>query len=310
MNLESTAASGPPTPPAPRRCRVSHGLAARCVAIAVFALASTGCASSVHQLQRAKALDKWQVEVVVGSALPIATNLYDAALDAIDTLEPRVKAANSGGSALTAAEARSLVRSSLTIVLFSPLPTTELSGRLGLGHGFDVGLRKSGPRTQLDGKWQALNAQKHGFDGALSLAVGRHSDPAASVLSSVSDIFDKLSLLDYSRTDLTVAALFSRDFGEVFAVTGALFWTRSWISVESKIDEALVQVGVQTSDLINAGPFQQIGGVAGLRVGYRYVWLTFELAVARIGFAPTILAQRVDLDGWLVSPALGLVGRF
>ncbi len=140
----------------------------------VFVVASLllagGCVSSSHHLQRARALSRWQVEAVAGTALPISSQVYDAAMDALDVLEPRVTAAQSGGSALSAAEVRSLVESSLALMLFSPLPSSELSARVGVGYDIDVGLRLSGPRTQLDAKWQGLRQDQHGVDGALSWA--------------------------------------------------------------------------------------------------------------------------------------------
>lgn len=296
--------SRPTSPKAPRRALLPSAL------LAGTLLLGSGCVSSPHHLQRARALDRWQFEAVVGSALPLSSQVYDAALKAVDVIEPRVTTAKSGGKALNAAEVRSLVESGLALILFTPLPTTELSARLGVGYGVDVGLRLSGPRTQLDAKWQGLRQEEHGFDGALSLGVGRHSQPAESLLSSVSDVFQDLKILDYSRTDIALMALLSRDFGDFAAITGSFFYMHSAITVGSSIDESLAEVGVQVGDLVDAGPMRQIGGAVGLRLGYKYAWVTLEVAVAHVRFRPTLVGQQVDQSGWLVSPALGVVVRF
>ncbi len=105
-------------------------------------------------------------------------------------------------------------------------------------------------------------------------------------------------------------ALLSRDFGDVAALTGGLFYMHSAISVGTSIDDGLAQVGVQVNDLVDAGPMSQIGGALGLRIGYKHVWLTLELAVARVRFGPTLLGQEVNQSGWLFSPAIGVVARF
>ncbi|MCB9739693.1 MAG: hypothetical protein H6747_10530 [Deltaproteobacteria bacterium] len=276
----------------------------------LVAACAAGCTASTSQLQRARALGQWQVEAAFGTTIPISATVFQAAIDAIDTLEPRVQAAEQGTAPLTEAEARELVRAGLSVLLFTPTPLSEFSARLGLGKGFDVGLRFSGPRTALDGKWQFLGAEQAGVDMALSLAVGRHSSPAESLWSKAYDIAEKLKFAGYERTDLTSALLVSRDFGEWASLYGAAVWMRSWISISTVLDEDVVEAGVSTSDLVDPGPFDQIGGVAGVRLGYRYVWVSFELSVTKVAFSPTLIGQGVDLSGWMVSPTIALVGRF
>ena len=280
------------------------------IALALMCGMLAGCTASTSQLQRARALDRWQVEAVVGTSIPLSAAAFRAAVKAIDTLEPRVLDAEQGGQPLAEDEARQLVRAGLSVLLFTPTPLNELSARLGLGGGFDVGLRLSGPRTQFDAKWQFLRAEQAGVDMALSLAVGRHDSPAESLWSKAYGIAEKLKFAGYERTDLSAALLASRDFGEWASLYGGGLWMHSLLTISTILDESVVDTGVQTSDLVDPGALDQIGGFAGFRVGYRYVWLSIELSVTRALFAPTVLGQTVDLSGWMVAPSIALVGRF
>ncbi len=284
--------------------------AGRLVVLAAAVGLLVGCSASTSQLQRARALERWQVEAVVGTTIPVSAAAFQAAVDTIDTLEPRVVDADKGGAPLAEDEARQLVRAGLAVLLFTPTPLSELSARLGLGGGFDVGLRLSGPRTQLDAKWQFLRVEQAGVDMALSLAVGRHDSPAESLWTKAYGIAEKLKFAGYERTDLSAALLVSRDFGEWASVYGGGLWMHSLLTISTILDESVVETGVETSDLVDPGGLDQLGGFAGVRVGYRYVWFALELSVTRALFAPTVLGQTVDLSGWTVAPSIALVGRF
>lgn len=274
------------------------------------ALASAGCAASAHQLQRGKSLERGQVEAVAAMALPLSSAAYTAAKDAAASLQQRSDEIPKGGAKFTDGEVRDLTKAGLALVLFSPLPSQELSARVGIGWDMDLGLRLSGPRTQIDVKWQFLQKERHGVDVALSLAGGRHTEPASSLLSSVAGVMESLHLLEYSRYDVSLALLASRDFGRWASLHTGLFYSRSRISVGTKVDEALAQAGTKTEDFVDPGPFSQVGGVIGGRLGYRWIFLTFELSAARVEFAPSVLDQQVDLSGVMISPALGLVLLF
>ncbi len=277
---------------------------------AALACGAAGCTSAVTQLQRGKTLDRLQFEVNVGMSAPISGKAVQSVIDAEDALKQRIDSATSQGTALTDDDARALTEVAAAVLLFTPIPSTELSVRGGIGWGVDVGLRLTGPRTQLDVKWQALDARQHGLDLGLSLAVASHSSPAPSLWESAFSVAESLKIAEYQRRDVTLSLIGSRDFNPMFSAWFALAYSRSSIVIGSALQGAAAKANIDASALEIDEVMHQYGGQLGCRVGYKYVFLLIELSVMQADFSPTILGEKLNLSGPIITPSIALQATF
>ncbi len=269
---------------------------------------AAGCTSGLTQLQRGKALDRGQFEVNAGVTWPVSGRAARSVIDAEAEISKRVEQSESGE--LTESDARGLTQIAAAVLLFMPVPNSELSVRGGVGWDVDLGLRLSGPRRQLDVKWQGLHAKRHGVDLALSLAVATHSNPAPSIWEKAVDVAQSLQILDFSRRDFTASIIASRDVGHWFSLWVALAWSRSAISIGSELVNQAADIGVDASALAVDATMQQTGAQFGFRVGYRYVFFLIEFSFAYAHFQPMILGEQVDLSGWTIAPSAALQVTF
>ena len=276
---------------------------------AVIASAA-GCTSAVTQLQRGKTLDRLQFEVNVGMSAPISGKAVQSIIDAEEVLSQRIDNANTQGTTLTEADARALTEVAAAVLLFTPIPSTELSVRGGIGWGVDVGLRITGPRTQVDAKWQALHARQHGLDLGVSLAVASHSSPAPSLWESAFSVAESLKIAEYKRRDVTLSLIGSRDFNDIFSAWFALAYSRSSIVIGSALQGVAANANIDPSALEIDEVMHQYGGQLGCRVGYKYVFLLIEVSVMQADFSPTILGEKLELSGLIVTPSLALQATF
>ena len=298
------------TPSAQPSSPLSAVLSRLFMLLAVSAMFGSGCTSAVTQLQRGRALQRLQFEVNLGTSLPLSDKAIRSAIEAEESIKKQLRDAEDGAEKLTENDARKLTEVAAALLLFTPLPSNEMSLRGGIGWGVDVGLRLTGPRKQIDAKWQALDVKRHGIDLGLSLAYGWHSSPAASLWESATSAAESLKIMDYQRRDLTLSVIGSRDIGDVFSMWLGLAYSRSSIRIGSKLTGVATDLGIAASALTIDETMQQIGGQLGFRVGYKYVFFVVEFSVMQAYFSPSILGQKVNLSGLLYTPTFALQVAF
>ncbi|MCO4760390.1 MAG: hypothetical protein KC502_02725 [Myxococcales bacterium] len=269
-----------------------------------------GCTSAITQLQRGRVLKPLEFEINAGMSLPLSGKAIQAAIEAEEELAKQVQSSPADGSGVTEDDARQLTKVAAAVLLFMPAPTQELSLRTGVGLGFDVGLRLSGPRAQLDAKYQVLAAESHGVDLGVSLAFARHSSPAESLWKGATDAAESLKILDYARSDVTLSVIASRDVGPWFSIWAALAYSRSDVTIDSQLIGVAAEAGVDASALAVSEAMQQVGGQFGFRIGYRYVYLMVEFSVMHVDFEPMILGEKTDLSGLMFTPTFALQVTF
>ncbi len=273
------------------------------------ALLSGGCATSLTTMQTARTLDPGQVQVAASASLPVATSLVGEVVDTGAAVADRLSDAARRGEPITVEEERQAFETALALTLFQPGAYTELMARYGVVEDVDVGLRWGGFLLKADGKWRFHRERE------LQLAVQGgytlHLSPAPSYASAAVELLEFVGLGDYSRHDLDVAVLASYELGEE-SEYGGLFagakYLVGFLSLDPRIRDVEVIAGAPTTELDPT--LQMAGGVFGLNVGYRWVFLHLELAVLRVFFSPVILGDERDLSGFVVSPAAGLSARF
>ncbi len=267
-----------------------------------------GCASSTTSLQNARALDPGEVQVTMAMSLPIPTAAIGAAYDEAKSVGKELGSAAASGEDISLEQQRQITTGGLLFALFQPGFIGEINGRVGIRENLDLGLRYSSQQVKGDVKYQLLEQEELGFDGAISLGYGHHLDIGPSIAASTFSFLEYISLGDYSRTDLDLTAIASKDWGESLSVYGSLRYIVSFIELDSTLEKVESVSGVQKSDLSNR--MHQYGATVGTMVGYKYLFLHLELTILNTHYMPTILGEQRDLGGLVIGPTLGLTGRY
>ena len=138
------------------------------------------------------------------------------------------------------------------------------------------------------------------------LCVGRF-DVGPSLLSSAYGLLDKFKLTDFSRHDLDAGLLVGYEQGGIIAY-GGLRYIFSSIDFQWKTENIPTESGVEKLGFDD--PMHQVGGVVGVMLGYGFIFVNLEMSILHVFYAPTVLASPLDLDGWSITPTLGLSLRF
>lgn len=264
----------------------------------------TGCASSIAQMQTGKVLKKGAIEAGAGLSAPIAPSTFERLKVLGQAAYDAATSADVQGTTLSDDDVRDLVEAGLGIILFNPSVVTEFWGRYGLLDRVDVGVRWGGARLLLDARVQLLRDESAGVDAALTLGYAHHSDLGPSIVKPLFDVFEKLSILNFSREDVIVDLAFSRQRG-VFGWYGAVGYTLAMTDFGASTPSEL-QTVTDLGQANFANSMHVIRGVAGVSLKYKFLWLRAELAVARVLLEPTILDVELDLSAWQVSPGLAV----
>ena len=275
---------------------------------AAMLLAASGCATSLSTRQTARTLDPghFSADAAVGAGVPVGTIAQVAGvgtqqagklLDAVSTQTPY---------AVTDQDKQDLVSAAVALVVNPPSVGWEGGVRAGVLENLDLGLRYSVSALRGDVKYRFFqDAQPESrLDVAAGLAVSRYlfSSPAFEVLEFV-------KLDDFSRWDVEVPVYVSRQWGDWLHAYGAA----KYIYSRTELDENLVAtaeqatylsgIDFQLSDTVHT---HFIGATAGLKVGYRWVFLVAELTGGYALGSVRVLGAERSLAGVVLYPSLGL----
>jgi hypothetical protein len=90
----------------------------------------------------------------------------------------------------------------------------------------------------------------------------------------------------------------------------------SSLKFERKLEAGLFDL--LPSEIAKYDPSQQFqdewmfmpGGSAGVKIGYKYLFARLELNAFYLFFNPTVLGQRRNFDGLVLSPSIALSGTW
>lgn len=266
-------------------------------------LLAGGCAASLSEGRPAKVLEPGQWEVGFGVGVLAPVGVIQRAIDnSIDEAKEIAKKQASGEEievdlrpAVTAAVG------AVAIMTTPPAPMHQLDVRYGLVKRLDVGFRYSGA---------TLRAEAHGqiFDGGTWKVLGGLGLGRQTFESLVLDILDMLELANFKRTDVDASVLVGREweYGAVWFGAKAMY---SKYSAEGLLahDNRVVVTDASGKHVfsLELGHSLLAGGIAGGRVGWKYVWLVGELGVHGSRYRPEIMGEEHDLGGLVVFPMVG-----
>ena len=261
-----------------------------------------GCAPSLATLQPAHVAPKGHVQAAAGIEIGIPTGTIDRVYDAAQTA---ADAAEMG--ALTDADIVKFFDAGVNLATSPPSVSQHFAAAYTFADRAEIGIRNAGGGWRLGGRYQVLRHEDGPFDLVVGLGVARATTPIP-----FGDVVPYLEVKDFTRWtfDLPVLVGTSRSWFRVWAGPKFLY---------SRFDTNL-SVTLPNNPIVLAGIDGHAfyyGGQAGVAIGYRYVFLGFELTLGQLSGSATsssMLAtapsHTTDISGFVVYPAIALMGEF
>lgn len=266
-----------------------------------------GCAPALSSMQPAHVAPKHHVQVEVGTDVSIPTGVIS---DLLDVVKPVLKAADQ--RELTDAEVQQIYKAGASTLLNAPGPVTHVGVAFTVVDNLEVSLRYASSSIRLGGRYQFLQKDKHKVDATIGLGLGYY------VFSfPLGETFDPfLTLEDFKRFQLDVPLVFGTH-GNWYRVWGGPRFMYTRFGTELNLNLLPIPgVSAGRKELASfGGNAFYVGGQAGVALGYKYVFLAFELTVARLIMNSDLVVldkpvANFDLGSTIVYPALGLMGEF
>lgn len=280
---------------------------------APFALAmalafASGCATSLTTRQTARTLDPghFSADAAVGVEVPLGSLAQVTVVGVQQTEKLLAAVASKTPYAVTDQDKQDLVSAGVVLLVNPPSIDWEGGVRAGVLPNLDAGLRYSINALRVDAKYRFFQdvQDTSRLDVAVGLGVSRY------FFSNVAfDALEFVHLGEYSRWDIEVPVYFSREWGE---------WIRAYASAKyvyghTDLDENLVATAEQATYLTGIDFQLQdtvhthfIGATAGLKVGYRWVFVVAELTGGWALGSVRVLGVDRSLAGLILFPALGV----
>jgi hypothetical protein len=239
----------------------------------------------------------------VGIAVGIPTGTITRTVDAARTL-----AQAAATQQLTAPQKLQLFEASASFVSSPPSVGPHLLAAYSVRDDTEVNVQYASGAWRLGSRLQLLRRAAGPFDLVAGLGVS-HAGQVAS--ASIADVLPVVHLRGVQRwmVDLPIVLGTSRDW---FRVWGGPKLAYTHVSAGAELD--LVNGEKATASLTIRGIYW--GAQAGLAVGYRALFIGLELTVLELvasGDAVTTIATPqigLDVGGWLITPAVALMGEF
>ena len=289
---------------APMGRTIGLGLSRLPPSLLLLALLSS-CAPSLSTFQTARVPAKGHFAVAGGfeGSLPVGT-----LIDAVDTGKD-LGAKIERGQTLTTDEKWRVFDAGMQLLLSPPSVGYHLSAAYVPVERLEVSLRYAGSALRLGTRYQLLDRDTGPFDMSAGIGVSRFT-----YALPISDYIPVLKMDDFTRWQIDVPVLIgmqNRFFrfwtGPRFVAT--FFDTR--LTLELPAGESPVLAAM-------SGNAYYMGGQAGIGVGYRWIFVAFELTITEmVGHAqvsaPAIQdspRRDLDLQGLVIYPSFGLMGEF
>jgi hypothetical protein len=273
-------------------------------ALASLALALVACAPSLSTFQTAAVPAKGHVSAAVGleGSIPVGS-----LIDAIDTGK-EIGSKVEHGQTLTTDEKWKAFDAGMQLVLSPPSFGYHLAFAYVPVDRLELSLRYAGSALRFGARYQLLKRESGPFDMSAGLGVSRFTFSIP-----ISDYIPILKVNDFTRWQIDVPVLIGTQNR----------WFRAWGGprfVATFFDTSMT-LDLQVEEPVLAslsGSAYYVGGQAGLGVGYRWLFVAFELTITEmIGSAqisaPAIAdspSRTVDLNGLVIYPSFGLMGEF
>ena len=261
----------------------------------------TGCAPSLATMQPAHVGPKGTVQFAAAMEIGVPTGTIIETIDTGKTLSSRAL----NGQTLTNEDREQLFRAGINWLGSPPQLGPHFAANYAPIDRFEVGLRYAGQGWRVGSRYQFLRHQDGPFDLVVGVGVAR-----STYTIPLSDVIPVLNVDDFTRWTFDVPIL----------IGTSRSWFETWIG--PKLVHSRFGVGMRL-DIPNESPELAhfdgsttfLGGVGGVAVGYRYLFVAFELTLGHISGSATAdlttagVARSADLSGMIVYPTVGLIGE-
>ncbi len=257
-------------------------------------------------MQPAHVAAKGHVQAELGMDISVPTGQIS---DAFEVAEILVEAA--GERDLTQAEVDKIYEASGGLVLNPPSVTPHIGVAYSVIDNLEVSGRFATSSIRLGSRYQFLQKQKHGVDAAVGLGLGYYVLPLP-----LGDTLKIVELEDFTRWQIDVPLVFGTH-GNWYRLWGGPRFMYTNFGTELKL--AIPSVPGVTAGRTEVASFGgnafYVGGQAGVAIGYKYVFLAFELTMVQLISSGTLevlgqTVREIDINSFIVYPAIGLMGEF
>ncbi len=274
--------------------RVQKGLA-----LLVVSVCASGCGPILSTMTPAQVTPHRSFRATAGAGTTIPVGQILDTIDTVTSLSNRV----SNGETLTAAEQNTLTEQAVGLVISPPTFSYEFQLRYGFLRRWDAGLRLVGSNVRADARYQFLDSD----DGApldLSVGIGLAAGFTSLSLGSIAESVIKIDDYRVLTFDLPILAGWSGRFGH--------FWFGPKLVVTATSTGMSVGVSsTETRVLDVSGTSVHYGGQIGGAIGYRWVWLAFELSMYGMSGSANVTypggAFTPSFGGLVVAPSFALM---
>jgi len=261
---------------------------------------------SLSTMQPAHVAPKGHVQATAGIEVSAPTGTFTRVIDAGKALS----AAAERDGTLTPEEKQRVFEAGVNVVVVPPSFGYIFAANYTVLDNWEIGLRNAAGGWRLGSRYQFL----HHETGPLDLTLGAGIARAATEIP-LGDYIPILEIEDFTRytVDVPLQIGTSRSY---YRVWGGPKFLYSHYSTAIRMDLP------STPDLATfEGHTWYYGGQVGFAIGYKYVFVAFELTLAGltgradVQTAPDprngeMLARNVDINGFIIYPAFGLIGEF
>ena len=258
-------------------------------------------------MQPAHVAPKHHAQAEFGLDVSVPTGTIDEVIDTVDVIVDAAKKRE-----LTDAEVQQIYKAGTATILNGPGTTTHIGVGFTVVDNLEVSLRYATSSLRLGSRYQFLQKEKHGVDATVGLGLGYYAFaiPFGDILDPI------LKLEDFTRFQVDVPLLFGTR-GSWYRLWGGPRFMYTRFGTELNLDILPIPgVSAGKKELASfAGNGFYVGAQGGVAIGYKYVFLAFELTVVRLFMNGEleVLQKPVtsfDLSSNIVYPALGLMGEF
>lgn len=273
----------------------------------LLASLTIGCSPSLSSFTPAHVPKKGHVQAEAGIDVFVPTGTLKDAIEAADALADAAE-----NRELTEAEEREVFEGAAALALNPPSATPHI----GIGYSplrnFVIDGRYTVGALRLGARYQLLHRADHGLDLSAGIGLGRYvyEFPVGSAIPII-------EIEDFTRyqIDLPIQLGVSGDWYRVWGgprLLATFYGTKLALVYPTIPGAGTNQPENVTAELSGTGFYA--GGQAGFALGYKKVFLGFEMTLAQFWTSARLDAfgrrLDVDLSSFVVAPGVALMGEF
>ncbi len=274
----------------------------RSVGLLTAGLLGFGCAPALSSFTPAHVAPKHHVQAEVGFDVSVPTGTISDIVN-----EGPALAAAAHDHELTEDEQRRLFRAGAALALNPPSLVSHVGVAYSLLDHFEIGGRLTPGAWRLGVRYQLLQQTLQSVDGSVSLGGGHYSYEFP-----LSDQVPLVHLEDFSRWQVDAAFLVGRH-GDWYRVWGGPRLLFSSYGTELVFEQPSIPGGTGDKRVLASldGAATYLGGQVGAALGYKHVFVGFELTMAKFWTSASLQLDEtkrdLDLQSFIVYPGFALL---